>query len=456
MENVMMCGDSAEKLKEINDNSVDMLCTDPPYGYSFMNKGWDKVLPDTQIWRECYRVLKPGAFITVMAAPRTDVLWRISRDLEEAGFDLSFSNIEWVYHSGFPKASDISKMIDKRFNAEREVVDKVVLPYKDKNRSPLKIDDGWNENSMKAEFDITEPATDIAKKYEGSKAGFQPKPAREIIIVGMKPFSEGSYIDKVLNFEALPENIKMTYPLIQTPKPAKKEKNINVEKYLVWENAELTQELTELNEHLKDISVDMMSQVEDNEWNTISFGNNITEQSLKDFKFITSIISKMIIELKTLNSSQPLSTKDYTLDVIRTINKSGLNLVDYVENISQLKQNTTNEKLEYLLGVVSVVLPTLLRIKEKGKTGNIHSTVKPIKLMSYLITLFTRPGDFVLDPFGGSGTTGLACKLLDRNHIYIDFTQEYYDIAEERFQVSKQDLKKLLKEKISNGQQELF
>jgi len=168
------------------------------------------------------------------------------------------------------------------------------------------------------------------------------------------------------------------------------------------------------------------------------------------------IISKMIIELKTLNSSHPLSIKDYTLDVIRTINKNGLNLVDYVEIINQLKQNITNEKMVYRLGVVSVVLPTLLRIKEKGKIGNIHSTVKPIKLMSYLITLFTRPGDWVLDPFGGSGTTGLACKLLDRNHIYIDFTEEYYDIAQERLQVSKEDLKKLLKEKISNGQQELF
>ena len=55
----MMLGDSAEKLKEIKDNSVDMLCSDPPYGYSFMNKGWDKVLPDVNIWRECFRVLKP-------------------------------------------------------------------------------------------------------------------------------------------------------------------------------------------------------------------------------------------------------------------------------------------------------------------------------------------------------------------------------------------------------------
>ena len=49
-ETQMFCGDSAEELLKIKDNSVDMLCTDPPYGYSFMNKGWDKVLPDTDIW----------------------------------------------------------------------------------------------------------------------------------------------------------------------------------------------------------------------------------------------------------------------------------------------------------------------------------------------------------------------------------------------------------------------
>ena len=348
-----MCGDSAEKLKEINDNSVDMLCTDPPYGYSFMNKGWDKVLPDVEIWRECHRVLKPGAFITVMAAPRTDVLWRISRDLEEAGFDLSFSNIEWVYHSGFPKATDISKSIDKRLGAEREVVGKVELKGTAATLKGSANRKDWHDQgeggTYTPELDITIPSTDIAKKYEGSKAGFQPKPAREIIIVGMKPFSEGSYIDKVLNFEALPENIKMTYPLIQTPKPAKKEKDFGLD------NRE--------------------------EQTTGQKGHGIDRYC--------SICGTSMLKPKDCNCDEP----------------------DWIT---------------------------------KPKKNN-HPTVKPIKLMSYLITLFTRPGDFVLDPFGGSGTTGLACKLLDRNHIYIDFTQEYYDIAEERFQVSKEDLKKLLK-----------
>ena len=336
----MMCGDSAQELKNVKDNSVDMLCCDPPYSYGFMGKSWDKVFPDTAIWRECHRVLKPGAFITVMAAPRTDVLWRISRDLEESGFDLSFSNIEWVYHSGFPKASDVSKMIDKREGAEREVIGE--NPYNKVRGTSESWENGLE--GLQGSSNITAPATDLAKKYEGSKAGFQPKPAREIIIVGMKPFSEGSYIDHILNFEALPDNIKMTYPLIQTPKPAKKEKD---------------------------------------------FGLSGEEQK------------------------KPQRDEGQ-------------------ENFNVPHKNR----------------PTTAK--------NNHPTVKPIKLMSYLITLFTRPGDWVLDPFGGSGTTGLACKLLDRNHIYIDFTQEYYDIAEERFKVSKQDLKKLLKEKISSGQQELF
>lgn len=342
-ETILRCGDSKEVLKEFNDNSIDMLCCDPPYSYGFMSGAikWDKVFPDTEIWRQCHRVLKPGAFICVMAAPRTDVLWRISRDLEEAGFDLSFSNIEWVYHSGFPKASDVSKMIDKRQGAEREIVGR-----KEGDRYKYDFQHGANGGNI-GEGDagsITAPATDLAKKYEGSKAGFQPKPAREIIIVGMKPFKEGSYIDHILNFEALPDNIKMTYPLIQTPKPAKKEKD---------------------------------------------FGLTGEEQK------------------------KPQRDEGQ-------------------ENFNVPHKNR----------------PTTAK--------NNHPTVKPIKLMSYLITLFTRPGDWVLDPFGGSGTTGLACKLLDRNHIYIDFTPEYVEIAEERFKVDKKDLKKLIKEKIDDGQLELF
>ncbi len=317
-------GDSAEVLKQLKDNSVDLLATDPPYGLSFMGKNWDKVLPPKDIWDECYRVLKPGSFIAVMSSPRSDLLYRMIKDLEDAGFDMSFSPIYWTMHSGFPKASDTSKMIDKRLGAEREVVGK--------GKGAGQKSDIYN-TPYENDIDITEPSTDLAKKYEGSKLGFQPKPAVEHIIIGMKPHGQKSYIDNVLNFEALPDNIKMTYPFIQVPKPAKKEKDFG----LSGEEKKKPQR----------------------------------DEGQEKF------------------------------------------------NVPQKNRPTTSK--------------------------NIHPTTKPVKLMSYIITLFTREGDWVLDPFLGSGTTGIASKLINRHFVGIEREKEYFDICEERLSVSREELIKFFK-----------
>jgi site-specific DNA-methyltransferase (adenine-specific) len=328
-------GDSAEVLKQLKDNSVDLLATDPPYAIGFMGKEWDKVLPPKDIWEECYRVLKPGSFIAVMSSPRSDVLYRMIKDLEDAGFDMSFSPIYWAYHSGFPKASDTSKMIDKRMGAEREVVGKRTdgrYAYEfNTDINNAFVDDKPHGNAA----DITEPSTDLAKKYEGSKLGFQPKPAVEHIIIGMKPHGSKSYIDNVLNFEALPDNIKMTYPFIQVPKPAKKEKDFG----LTGEEKKKPQR----------------------------------DEGQEKF------------------------------------------------NVPQKNRPTTSK--------------------------NIHPTTKPVKLMSYIITLFTREGDWVIDPFLGSGTTGIASKLLNRNFIGVEREKEYFDICEERLSVDREQLIKFFKDK---------
>ncbi len=63
---------------------------------------------------------------------------------------------------------------------------------------------------------------------------------------------------------------------------------------------------------------------------------------------------------------------------------------------------------------------------------NTHPTVKPLKLMSYLITLGSRQGDTILDPFGGSGTTALASKLLNRKCIISEIEEKYCEIAVNR------------------------
>jgi site-specific DNA-methyltransferase (adenine-specific) len=337
IEQQLFNGDSAEVLKTLGDNSIDLLATDPPYGIKFMGLDFDKALPPKEVWQECYRVLKPGSFIAVMSSPRSDVLYRMIKDLEDAGFDMSFSPIMWTYHSGFPKASDTSKMIDKRAGVKGEVIGEYensipqITPWKDVER-------------FESKNQITEPATELAKKYEGSKLGFQPKPAVEHIIIGMKPHGQKSYIDNVLNFEALPDNIKMTYPFLQVPKPAKKEKDLGM-----------------MGEGKKETM----------------FANENGEKQLGR---------------ATLpgNEHQP---------------------------------------------------------KEVQPKKNIHATVKPIKLMSYIITLFTREGDWVIDPFLGSGTTGLASKLLNRNFIGVEREEEYFDICNERLSVSREELIKFFKDK---------
>ena len=65
---------------------------------------------------------------------------------------------------------------------------------------------------------------------------------------------------------------------------------------------------------------------------------------------------------------------------------------------------------------------------------NHHPTVKPIKLMEYLITLITPPNGIVLDPFMGSGTTAVACIKTNRKYIGFEMSKEYCKIAEKRIE----------------------
>lgn len=100
-------------LKELEDNSVDLIVTDPPYGYSFMGKDWDKAVPSVEVWKECLRVLKPGAFAFIMSAPRQDVLSQMIVRIGEAGFDTCYTSMYHTYASGFPKAINIHKKLTK-------------------------------------------------------------------------------------------------------------------------------------------------------------------------------------------------------------------------------------------------------------------------------------------------------------------------------------------------------
>lgn len=140
----LLLGDCLDKLKELDDNSVDSIITDPPYGLSFMGKKWDYDVPSQEIFEECLRVLKPGGHLLSFAGSRT--YHRMTVRVEDAGFDIR-DQIMWIYGSGFPKSHNIGKKVDEY--------------------------EGW---------------------------GTALKPAHEPIVMARKPLSEKTIVDNVLEW----------------------------------------------------------------------------------------------------------------------------------------------------------------------------------------------------------------------------------------------------------------
>jgi len=116
---VLHCGDCLEVMRAMPDNSIDSVVTDPPYGIGFMGKNWDCSVPGEDFAREALRVLKPGGHLIAFAATRT--VHRLAVAVEDAGFELR-DQIAWVQWQGFPKSHNVSIAIDAMHGAEREVI----------------------------------------------------------------------------------------------------------------------------------------------------------------------------------------------------------------------------------------------------------------------------------------------------------------------------------------------
>ena len=198
-ENVkLMLGDNIEKLRELPDNFVDSIITDPPYGLSFMNKKWDYDVPSIDFWKEALRVLKPGGHVLSFGGTRT--YHRMVVNMEDAGFEIR-DQIMWVYGSGFPKSHNIGKAVDKIEGNDREIVREETTSFKVNNTKENNvINVGTFANNFSKQTDengyrintITKGQSD----YEGW--GTALKPANEPICVARKPLSEKTIAENVL------------------------------------------------------------------------------------------------------------------------------------------------------------------------------------------------------------------------------------------------------------------
>lgn len=395
--NKIIHGDSILELKKLEDNSIDAIVTDPPYGLSFMGKKWDYDVPSVDIWTECLRVLKPGGYLLAFAGTRTQ--HRMAVRIEDAGFEIR-DMIAWVYGSGFPKSLNIGKAIDKLQGNERYIT-----------HQETKADSTYHTQNVGQKIINTSTYSITKGTSEWEGWGTALKPSLEPITVARKPLSEKTVALNVLKWGTGGINIdgsrvegkmgldrSLGKPRIDTDKYGKANPVMNMQSPLGRFPANF---IHDGNEEV----VNMFP-------NTKSKGHN-----------------------PSMGKANPFGGKNINLQCESYFNDSGsASRFFYCAKTSKSERNKGCEDMEdkqYSHDGREKEIENAYQ-RNKSVSKNNHPTVKPIKLMEYLINLVSKEGAIILDPFAGSGSTGIACANINRNYVLIERELEYVNIINSR------------------------
>ena len=304
-------GDSAKVLKQYPDNHFDSIVTDPPYGIEFLGKDWDDNTGAIEVWQECLRVLKPGAYMLAFSAPRT--YHRLTTNLEDIGFEIK-DQVMWLYGQGFPKAQDVGKK-------------------------------SGND------------------KWAGWKTGL--KPSHEPIVMCRKPLD---------NRMGKRGKMKSRLSVVE-----------NVEKWGVGAlNIDATRIIPDENDSYNQIKAGIV------EGKKHGIFNEAGKEDLYAHKMM----------------------------VKSDIGRFPSNVIGEVEGYQKYFYHPKVNKKE----------------RHIGNTSNTHPTIKPVALMLYLVKMITPPNGKVLDPFNGSGSTGMAVKEFGGEYVGIDLDENYIEISKKRIE----------------------
>jgi len=452
--NQVIQGDCVEVLQGFPENCIDLVVTDPPYGLSFMGKEWDKALPPLESFKQINRVLKPGALCFVMSSPRQDLMWRMMKLLEDSGFEMKQSFISWIYKTGFPKAYDVSKGIDNKLNEEREVIG--VSPAKNsmgklqrdfKRHGGRKYTKGFSEDLNVEKYGgipITEPSSLEAKEWEGWKSITGLKPALEPILMVNKPLSEKTIVDNVLRWGTGAINIDAC----RIPTNRDNERQFDKEN---------SSGLTGSNKGLFPMGENQPRQ--DNWLEQGRFpANLVVSDGALDTGELTG--SNSFKEANARNRKAWFTERGYQQGVSEAPDQYGdvgdqsryFDLDAWATHHGILDvPKPDNKERDFGLTGKKRVPKSKFNLNDGSKDErfdgaiptprrNTHPTVKPIKLMSYLIELGCPKDGVVMDPFVGSGTTCIAAKQLCRKYIGIELNPEYHVLAEARIAAYPQPL----------------
>jgi site-specific DNA-methyltransferase (adenine-specific) len=421
---IVINGNNIDVLKTYPDNYFDSVVTDPPYGLGkepnaaelmkdwiefgyhkikgtgFMGKEWDAFVPQPVFWKEVFRVLKHGGHVLSFFGTRT-YDWGVM-SMRFAGFEVR-DCIQWLYGSGFPKSHNIGKAIDKIEGNER-----VEVPN---NRH------GGGSSELFPERNNT-TTTKGNGDWEGW--GTALKPANEPIVLARKPLEKGlSIAENILKWGVGGINIDATRIGSE---------NITLNGYGIrWakNGSEMPYIDREPTNHqgrfpANIILDEIAAEILDEQSGVLKSGQLKSGHKQGDGMFGKIGGDKIIGNYG--GDSGGASRFFYVAKASKSERNKGLDEYDDKESTKQFMLGLSG--VTHSDGSVRKNAPILHK--------NFHPTVKPIKLMQYLVKIITPPNGIVLDPFCGSGTTGVACKLEGYEFVGMEQDLEYTKIAQSR------------------------
>lgn len=369
-------GDNRETLKTLADNSIDAIVTDPPYGIDFLGKSWDANTGALETYQECLRVLKPGGHILAFSAART--YHHLAITLEQAGFEIR-DQIMWIYSSGFPKSQDVGKSI-QRSEKNTETNDWL----------------GW---------------------------GTSLKPAHEPICMARKPIKQSiaknaqQWGTGALNIDAarIPYAGENDKPI---PHGGKARQHKDTPGWMADNTGYGIIENPEINE-LGRFPSNVIGEITEPYQKYFYCPKVSRRERHKGFELPPPMFGGI---QGCYDENGERFAVGFDARAEGKSKKKKHDPLAHIPTDSSGYQGSSNggnyiEKKQQLSGV-----------------GNNHPTVKPVALMKYLIKLVTPPGGTVLDPFNGSGSTGMAAVELGHEYIGCELDPAYVEIANKRIE----------------------
>ena len=375
-------GDCLAVLRTMPDESVDSVVTDPPYLIDFMGKGWDSadgIAGKPEVWAECLRVLKPGGHLLAFGATRT--YHRMTCAIEDAGFEVRDS-IHWIYGSGFPKSLNIG---DGCGTALKPAHEPVVVARKPLAGTVAATVERYGTGALNIDASRVGTTDNTSRKCNDPGYG---------LMHGDRP--RGTPDDTHGGHEAgrWPPNIVLSH----------------------------TEDCT-------DSACDETCAVAE-----LDRQSGITKSTGGAGAASRGALGKRVLGTYALDrngqnagglgdsggASRFFPVFRYEKKASRSERDAGLKAFAKVQS----------QKWREGSGIAKA------RLETARPMANIHPTVKPVALMEWLVTLVTPPGGVVLDPFMGSGTTGVAAVRKGFRFVGIEREDEYLAIARARIEAA--------------------